>query len=45
VRKPDVRRLPGRGRSRMVDNIKMDLREMKWGCVELIDLAPDRDSL
>jgi hypothetical protein len=26
-----------------VDNIKMDLREIGWGGVDLIDLGQDRD--
>jgi hypothetical protein len=26
-----------------VDNIKMDLREIKWGGMDCIDLAQDRD--
>jgi hypothetical protein len=25
------------------DNIKMDLREIGWGCMDWIDLAQDRD--
>jgi hypothetical protein len=24
-------------------NIKMDLREMGWGCMDWVDLAKDRD--
>jgi hypothetical protein len=26
-----------------VDNIKMDLREIGWNCVDWIDLGQDRD--
>jgi hypothetical protein len=26
-----------------VDNIKMDLREIGWGCMDWIDLAQNRD--
>jgi hypothetical protein len=26
-----------------VDNIKLDLRDLGWGCVDWIDLAEDRD--
>jgi hypothetical protein len=26
-----------------VDRMKMDLREMGWGCMDLIDLAQDRE--
>jgi hypothetical protein len=33
----------GRQRSRWVDNIKMDLREIGWDGVEWIDMAQDRD--
>jgi hypothetical protein len=27
-----------------MDNIKMDLREIGWGCMDWIDLAQDRDN-
>jgi hypothetical protein len=30
-------------RCRWLDNIKMDLREIVWGGMDLIDLAQDRD--
>jgi hypothetical protein len=33
----------GRPRSRWVDNIKIDLREIEWGGMEWIYLAHDRD--
>jgi hypothetical protein len=33
----------GRSRRRWVDNIKMDLREIKWNGVNWIDMAQDRD--
>jgi hypothetical protein len=33
----------GRPRSRWVDNIEMDLREIGWGGMDLISLAEDRD--
>jgi hypothetical protein len=36
---PEGKRPPGRRRYRWVDNIKMDLREIGWDC---IDLAQDR---
>jgi hypothetical protein len=36
-------RSPGRPRSRWVDNIKMDLREIGWSDMDWIDLAQDRD--
>jgi hypothetical protein len=38
MRKPERKRPLGRP----VDNIKMDLREIEWGCMEWIDLAQDR---
>jgi hypothetical protein len=40
---PEIKRPPGRTRRRWKDNIKMDLREMGWGDLDLIDLARDRD--
>jgi hypothetical protein len=43
VGKPDGKRQPGRPRYRWVDNIKMDLGETGWGCVDWIGLAQDRD--
>jgi hypothetical protein len=43
VGKPERKRPLGRPRSRQVDNIKMDLREIGWDGVDLIDLAEDRD--
>jgi hypothetical protein len=39
VGKPEGKRPLGRPRPRWVDNIKMDLREIGWGCVDWIDLA------
>jgi hypothetical protein len=33
----------GRPRSRWVDNIKMDLREIGWNDADWIDLAQDRE--
>jgi hypothetical protein len=38
-------RKPGekRPRLRSVNNIKMDLSEIWWGCIDCIDLAQDRD--
>ena len=42
VGKPDGRRLRGRPRRKWEDDIKMDLREVKWGN-DGIDLAQDRD--
>jgi hypothetical protein len=42
VRKPEGRRPLGRPRRRWVDNIKMDLRKVRWGDVDWIGLAQDR---
>jgi hypothetical protein len=33
----------GRPRHRWVNNIKMDLREIRWDGMDWIDLAQDRD--
>jgi hypothetical protein len=43
VGKSQGKRLLGRSRSRWEDNIKMDLKERRWGCVGWTDLAQDRD--
>jgi hypothetical protein len=43
VGKPEGKRPLGRPRSRWVDNIKMDLREIGWDGVDWIDLVRDRD--
>jgi hypothetical protein len=37
--KPEEKRSLGRPRCRWVDNIKMDLTEMRWGGMDWIDLA------
>jgi hypothetical protein len=42
VRKPEGKRPPGRRRRRCKDNIKMDLREIVWDCMDWIDLSQDR---
>jgi hypothetical protein len=39
VGKPEGKRPLGRPRRRWVDNIKMDLREIKWDGMDWIDLA------
>jgi hypothetical protein len=39
VGKPEGKRPLGRPRRRLVDNIKMDLREIGWDGVDLIDMA------
>jgi hypothetical protein len=43
VGKSEGRRPLGRSRRRWVDNIKMDLREIKWDGVDWIALAQDTD--
>jgi hypothetical protein len=35
----------GRPRRRWMDNIKMNLREIEWNCMDWIDLAQDMDSV
>jgi hypothetical protein len=41
--KAEGKRLLGRPRLRWRDNIKMDLRKMRWGGMDWISLAEDRD--
>jgi hypothetical protein len=41
--KPEGKRLLGRPRRRLVENIKMDLREIGWYGIDWIELAQDRD--
>jgi hypothetical protein len=41
--KPEGKRPLGMPRRRWVDNIKMDLLEISWDCVDRIALAQDRD--
>jgi hypothetical protein len=43
VGNPEGKRPLGKPRSRWEDGIKMDPREIGWGCVEWIHLAQDRD--
>jgi hypothetical protein len=43
VGKSKGRRPLGRPRLKCVDNNKMKLGEIGWGCVDWIDLAQDRD--
>jgi hypothetical protein len=43
VRKPGGKRPLGSPRRRWVNNIKIDLRELKWDGMDWIDLAQDRD--
>jgi hypothetical protein len=43
VGKPEGKRPLGRPRRRWVDNINVDLREIKWDGVDWVNLAEDRD--
>ena len=43
VGKPEEKRPLGRPRHRWVDNIRMDLQEVRCGCVDWTGLAQDRD--
>jgi hypothetical protein len=43
VGKPEGKRPLRRPISRLVDNIKMDFREIGWGDMDWIHLAQDRD--
>jgi hypothetical protein len=43
VGRPEGKRPLGRLRRRWEDNIKMDLREIRWGGMDWIDLVLDRD--
>jgi hypothetical protein len=43
VRKKEGKRPLGRPRRRWEDNVKMDLGEIGWKGMDLIDLAQDRD--
>jgi hypothetical protein len=43
VGKSEGKRSLGRPRRRWVDNIKIDLREIRWNVVDWVDLSQDRD--
>jgi hypothetical protein len=43
VGKPEGKRPLGRLRRRWVDNMKINLREIRWDGMDWIDLAQDRD--
>jgi hypothetical protein len=43
IGKPEEKRPLGRSRHRWEDNIRMDLREIRWEGVDWIHLAQDRD--
>jgi hypothetical protein len=40
--KPEGKRPLGRPRYKWEDNMKMDLREIGWGCMDWIDLVQDK---
>jgi len=42
VGKPEGKRSLGRPRLRWEDNIKIDLQEVECGCMDWIELVPDR---
>jgi hypothetical protein len=43
VERPEEKKPLRSQRSRWVDNIKMDLREIGWGGVDRVSLAQNRD--
>jgi hypothetical protein len=43
IRKPEGKRPLGIPRHRWLDNIEVDLRDIRWGDMHWIDLAQDRD--
>jgi hypothetical protein len=43
VGKPEGKRPLGRPRCRWEVNVKMNLQEVGWGCMDLIELAQDTD--
>jgi hypothetical protein len=43
VGKPEGKRPPGRPKRTWEDNIKTDLREIRWSGMDWIDLAQDRN--
>jgi hypothetical protein len=43
VVKPERKRPLDRPRHRWVDNIKMDLREVGWGCMVWTEMAQDKE--
>ena len=43
VGKPEGKRPHGRTRHRWEENIKMDLQEVRCGCIDWIEVAQDRD--
>jgi hypothetical protein len=43
VRQPEVKNHFPRPKRRWIGNIKMNVREIRWGCMDWIDLAQDRN--
>jgi hypothetical protein len=43
VGKPEGKSPLGRPRRKWVDSIKMDVRDIEWGCMDWIGLAQNRD--
>jgi hypothetical protein len=43
IEKPEGKRLLGRPRRRLMDDIKMDIKGIGWGGMDWIDVAQDRD--
>jgi len=43
VGKLEGKRTPGRPRHKWKNNIKMDVQDVRWGSMDWIDLAQDRD--
>jgi hypothetical protein len=43
VGRPEGKRPLERPRHRWEDNIKMDLQEVEWGCMDWIDMAQDKN--
>jgi hypothetical protein len=43
VSKQEGKRPQGKPRRRWVDNIKVDVRDIRWASMDWIDLAQDRD--
>ena len=43
VGKPGEKRSCGKPRSKWEDNMRMDIQDVRWGAVDWIDMALDRD--